>query len=198
MGRGALKFMLVGLPKSGSKSIHKALKSARIRSVHSNDICARAYRNWRRGRDLMAGFEHIEAICELVWFGQLKPVDYVLQFDRRYLLDLRAQYEVGFLLNTREPASLLSSITRWRPTTRSDWIGADLPFLRAGKGRRDQDFIDGINRHYDMIRETFRDDPLFRECDIADPAMPDVLAEMVGSRPSWWGKANVNHRNPAP
>jgi len=197
MGRGALKFMLVGLPKSGSKSIHKALKSAQIRSVHSNGMSEPVWRNWKRKRDLMAGFEHIEAICELVWFGSLKPVDITLQFERRFLLDLREQYEVGFLLNTREPASLLSSITRWRPTTRSDWIQSHLPFLPAGVGARDQDFIDGIKRHYDMIRETFSDDPLFRECDITDPAMPDVLAEMVGSAPRWWGKANVNHRNPA-
>lgn len=197
MGRGKLKFMLVGLPKSGSCSIYRALKSAGLESRHDANMCAPIYRNWKRGRDLMNGFEHIEAITELVRFGQW-CTSFVLQFDTRFLLELRSRYEVSFLLNTRDRASLVSSITRWRPKTRQHWIQADLPFLPAGVGADDQDFMDGIERHYDTIRKLFADDPLFRECDIADPAMPDVLASMIGRDLPWWGKVNVNHRNPEP
>lgn len=197
MGAGRLKFMLVGLPKSGSCSIYRALKWAGLVSRHDANMCAPIYRNWKRRRDIMRGQEQIEAITELVRFGNWRT-PFLLQFDRRFLLDLRSQYDVGFLLNTRERASLVSSISRWRPHTRQHWISADLPFLPAGVGESDQDFIDGIDRHYDMLRETFADDPLFRECDIADPAMPKVIGSMIGRKLPWWGRVNVNHRNPAP
>lgn len=191
---GRLKFLLIGTPKSGSKTIHRALKCAGLRSIHLSGMAIQVQTDWLNGRDPMHSYRDIEAVTELVKFGGRACAP--LQFDVSFLLELRERYDVGLLLNTRNIDDLVSSITRWRPGARKAWTDAELPFLPRGVGDKDRDLALGIEAHYQTMRATFGDDPLFRECDIASPDMPRVIEEMIGRPLPWWGVANRNTRNP--
>ena len=194
-----LKVINLGLPKSGTTTLAKALRRAgftvadwRLRSgpAAGEFVGQLIYAGYFRSGDplaLLPGYDALTQIDVLRDGLNLWP-----QTDWGVISAIRAAHpSARFLASWRDPARLADSMDRWSDLGRRRVPEADIPGLPAGYGASSEQKIRWIRAHYRMCRHMFRDADDYREFDIADPDAPARIAGCLGVDLPWWGRANA-------
>ncbi len=205
MSQPRLRIVNLGLPKSGTTTLARALKLSglkvadyriRIRQTDNVDL-HRAfvgdlmYRGYYGAGDPLAGMEEFDVFTELSCLREkltLWP-----QTDLALLRALRAAHPgVRFLASRRDAKALSGSMARWSNLGTDRLPRHAIPGLPRGYGGTDDQRIRWIDGHYDTLRLFFDGADDFLEYDVADPAAPALISAHIGRDLKWWGKANAN------
>ena len=207
MTQTGLKVINLGLPKSGTTTLGKALSEAGLRVADwrirrgqpDNPAITRAF----VGKLMYDGyFQSGDPLALMPEFDAFSEIDIVRaglclwpQTDWGLISAIRRHHpQARFILTHRDPAALADSMTRWSNLGRSRLPQNAIPGLPQGYGSTDAEKIRWIEGHYAFCRQVFRDAPDFLEYDILDPAAPEKIAGFLGLDLPWWGKANENTR----
>lgn len=193
----------LGLPKSGTTTLAKALRRSglrvadhRIRGRQSTELKGQAvaellYRGYFHTGDPAALMPDIEAISEMSWLQgdrSLWPqTDFALIEAFR-----RSHPGVLFLASRRDAGALSRSMLAWSNMGSERLPGAAVPGLPPGFGETSAERERWIDGHYSALERYFRGDADFLEFDIADPGAPNLIAGFLGRELPWWGKMNAN------
>jgi len=201
-----MNYVLIGFPKSATKTIDRAFRSIGYNGFHQNWRDGQGHRKnvavWMyRGYDERDNpFEYFKPVgpyaiteCDMTHFGNNIVLWPQLDYD---LLEigLERNIDVSYILNYREPYSLLDSFTRWKDGDFRDRITrANLPGLPSGVGSNDDDLIMWFINHFETCRERFDKYPhRFIEVNIESDDCREQLEQFVGTEFQWWGRENVN------
>lgn len=188
-----LKVFLVGLPKSGTSTIHKSLVASGFKPGHwevkGEYIGPKIYENFAAGLDPVHGLTGLDAITQPDYINMKST--YWPQMDPALLLSIEKHHpDCLFLLNVRNVQKVISSITRW-PTMRDRLNESGAPGLLPGMAADDAFMEQWIVNHYEFCRRFFAGKK-FLEVNIEDPEAPQKIGAALGVEMKWWGQANVN------
>ncbi|QBF31403.1 sulfotransferase family protein [Thalassococcus sp. S3] len=201
----SLRVVNLGLPKSGTTTLARALKLAglkvadhRIRvrqtqnkTLHRQYVGDLLYRGYFETGDPAAYLEEFPAISEMSVLrdGQsLWP-----QTDAALIAAIRAHHPgVKFLASRRDPFEMSQSILGWSDLGTERLPAANVPGLPVGYGETSKERETWITGHYAHLAMLFRDDPDFLEFDVADKSARNHIADFLGLKLPWWGRINVN------
>lgn len=191
-----MKLFNLGLPKSGTTSVQKALATAGVRSAHwymrdsKRFVGSSMYRNHFMGHDPLADLAQYDAVTQADLVTNRRS--FWPQMDLAILRAVRVHHpECVFLMLTRDPAKILNSISNWYDL-RMRLIRLGAPGLPPRAAQSDGAIIAWIEGHYRNMRACFRDDPRFAEIDIEDADIQQRLSEIVGKELNWWGQINTS------
>lgn len=204
-GASRLRVINLGLPKSGTTTLARALRIAglatadyRIRRRQVGDaarqgvfVGALLYRGFFETGDplaLMPEFDAFSEISALREGQSLWP-----QCDYALIAAIRAHHPgARFLLSMRDARELSNSMLRWSNLGTERLPKQDIPGLPAGFGATTAERMTWIEGHHAHVRAIFSGDPALLAYDLADPEAPAKIASHIGRDLPWWGKANVN------
>ena len=196
-----MKVFVVGFPKSGTTTLTAALESSGMKAAHWADadgkfIGETIYENVLGGRDPFEGLRDYDAITQADVCIPAQRINFWPNLDFAVLAKIReAHPDCLFLLNTRNPAKICSSIDRW-PSLRDRIVRASIPGLPARMGITDGQIIAWIENHFAACRRFFGADDNFLELDIEDEAAPDKLGKALGITIGEWGIIEPNAPTP--
>ena len=200
-----LKAINLGLPKSGTTTLARALKRSgwkvadhRIRPRQTEDVALHGafvgdllYRGYFRSGDpamRLTDFDALSEMSVLNRHGVAWP-----QTDLALIRALRTHHPDLRLLATRRDAFEMSqSMLAWADLGSGRLPEADIPGLPAGYGHTSKERVQWIDGHYETLRAVFAGDPHYLELDVAAPDARDRLATFLGRDLPWWGVANAN------
>ena len=198
-----LRVVNLGLPKSGTTTLGKALRRAglnvadwKIRDGQSENDALKdelvgkcLYEGYFATGDPLAAMNEFDAFSEISAIGG--GANYWPQFDYGLLAAI-AEHHSGtrFLLSWREPSDIVESILAWRNLGTGRLPKHDVPGLPAGYGESPDQLTRWVAGHYAYLRAAFagRDD--FLEYRIDDPDAPARIGAFIGRDLPWWGRAN--------
>ena len=195
----------LGLPKSGTTTLAKALRMAglrvadhRIRGRNSDDPALKGlyvaevlYRGYFETGDPGALIPDVTAISEMSMLRAQKSQ--WPQTDLALIRAIRAHHPgVKFLASRRESFAMSQSMLAWSNLGTDRLPTGAVPGLPAGFGETSKERERWIDGHYGNLREWFAGDPDFLEFDIADPEAPNRISAFLGVDLPWWGTANAN------
>ncbi|MGR3803525.1 sulfotransferase family protein [Marinibacterium profundimaris] len=201
----SLKVINLGLPKSGTTTLARALRRAgmrvadhRVRKKQTDDetlqgasVAVLLYEGYFAGGDPAARLGDFDALTELSMLGagrSLWP-----QMDFALIDRLRAHHPgVKFLGSRRDAFEMSQSMLAWSDLGVARLPNAAVPGLPKGYGETGKERMQWIEGHYAALAHWFRDDPYYLEYDVADPQAPVKIGAHIGRNLPWWGKANVN------
>lgn len=198
--------LVVGFPKSGTTTLHKAFSKSGLKSGHWDidgaPIGRLIYDGFYRHGDPFHHLDGFDAITQMDYCQKEKTPDGEQTFvnvwpnlDIALLLAIRRSYpDCKFILNYRRPAETASSIARWH-NLQKRITRHDCPNLPKGFGSQ-ADLTKWIDTHHQTLRSVFRNDPNFLEYDIAAPDARAQVENFIGQKLAWWGVANANRTNP--
>ncbi len=200
-----LKVVNLGLPKTGTTTLGRALRIAGYKAAdhiiapHRTDdptiagkfVAELLYRGRFESGDpgaLLGEFTALAEISLLLEGRNLWPqMDYgLIQAIRLYHPDVK------FLASSRDPFALSQSMLGWSNLGVSRLPAANVPGLPNGYGSTTKERTAWIESHYAFLRNIFQGSSQFLEFDIEDPAAPDQIAEFLGCPLPWWGHLNRN------
>ncbi len=187
-----MKLFVVGFPKSGTTTLTAALEASGMKPVHWADsdgkfVGQTIYENVLGGRDPFDGLGAYDCVTQADVCVPVQRVNYWPNLDFAILSVIRAAHpECLFLLNTRDPKKICSSIDRW-PSLRERIVRASIPGLPARMGEKDEEIIAWIENHFAACRRFFTSDPKFLELDIEDEKAPLILGKALGITIADWG-----------
>ncbi len=181
--------MGVGLPKTGTTTLFRALRSAGLNAQHQHKnhvgFGPMMVASDSLGLDPFQDFPGIDAVTQLDFVNP--QVNVWAQLDYGLLERVRERYpDLLFILQKRNIADTIASIDAWQ-NFRDLITRYRVPGLPAGVGADDRDLERWIEAHYAEIRSRFGAGR-FVEFDIADPAAPDILSAALGIPLTWWGR----------
>lgn len=201
--QGNLKVINLGLPKSGTTTLGKALTEAGLRVA-----------DWRvrRGDENATALGFVGNLMYHGYFNSGDPLIMMPNFDGfpelnivRNGLNLWPQTDWGllsairkhhpgtkFTLSYRDSAKLSDSMMRWSNLGRTRLPENAIPGLPVGYGKSDEQRITWIEGHYNFCRQVFANTDYFLEYDTEDEDAPNELSEFLGIEIPWWGVANEN------
>ncbi len=195
----------LGLPKSGTTTLAKALRMAglrvadhRIRGRNSDDPALKGlyvaevlYRGYFETGDPGALIPDVTAISEMSMLRAQKSQ--WPQTDLALIRAIRAHHPgVKFLASRRDSFALSQSMLAWSNLGTNRLPAAAIPGMPAGYGattRERQQWIDG---HYETLATYFRGDADFLEYNIEDTEAPLQISRHLGRELPWWGRKNAN------
>lgn len=201
----SLKVVNLGLPKTGTTTLARALRLAgyktadhRIRVKQTqNEALQRQYVAdlLYKGRfetgdpgSLFGPFEALAEISLLRKGRSLWP-----QMDFGLIAALRAHHPgIRFLASWRDPFALSQSILAWSDLGLARLPGSSVPGLPRGYGETTRERIAWIEGHYAFLDKIFEGSDALLTFDIADPDAPDRIAAHLGRALPWWGRLNRN------
>ena len=200
-----LKVVNLGLPKTGTTTLAKALRLAgfnvadqklRGRNAGASDlkgafVADLLYRGYFETGDPATFLGASTAISEM----SLHQIDRSLwpQMDFALLLALRAYHPgIKFLASRRDAFNLSQSMLAWSNLGLTRLPSATVPGLPAGYGQTTKERIQWIEGHYVALGQFFRNDPDFLEYDVAAPDTPARIGAFLGCDLPWWGQLNAN------
>jgi hypothetical protein len=200
-----LRVINLGLPKTGTTSLARALRLAglkvadrKLRGRNSPDPALKGqfvadllYRGYFRTGDPGLLFRDCDAISEMSLLRQ--DVSIWPQMDFALLMALKAHHpHVKFLASWRDPFELSQSMLAWSDLGGSRLPQAAVPGLPRGYGQTSKERIQWIEGHYAALTRFFRDDPDFLVYDVADPAARSRISGFLDLCLPWWGRLNAN------
>ncbi|MGR3758848.1 sulfotransferase [Roseobacteraceae bacterium NS-SX3] len=203
----SLKVVNLGLPKSGTTTLGKALSLAgytvadhRLRS-REEDIQGkrRIFVGWLLYRGL---YEHGDPMALMREYDAVSEISFIHgkysvwpQFDFALLKAIRDLYPgVKFIATRRDAESHSKSIMAWNNLGSTRLPASTVPGLPIGFGKTPEEQMIWIDGHYEALKHWFRDDPDYLEIDVADPEAQARVSAHLGCDLPWWGKANVNRK----
>ena len=205
----SLRLVNLGLPKSGTTTLSEALRKTgwrvadhKLRRSDTDDpLLAGSF----TGRQIYEGyFETGNPLARLGGFDALAEISVLHatnclwpQCDYAVLRAMRAENPQLRLVATWRPASEISdSMRRWNNLGTDRLPAGAIPGLPKGFGSAEAQRLRWIEGHYAMLRDLFGDDPRFLELPMAAADARDRLSAFIGEPVAWWGRANVNEKNP--
>ncbi|KMK67331.1 hypothetical protein [Puniceibacterium sp. IMCC21224] len=200
----------LGLPKSGTTTLARALEQAGLRvadhkirrgrnpdlAIAGSYVARQLYDGYFRSGDpleRLGGFDALTEVSVLTRDLCLWP-----QCDFGLITALRERHpDLRFVASWRAPRSLSGSMLRWSNLGTDRLPQGQVPGLPRGFGETTLERVQWIEAHYAFLRMMFRDDPRFLEYDVADPEAPEKIGAHLGLTLPWWGKANENTGMPA-
>lgn len=199
-----LKVINLGLPKTGTTTLTRALRRAGLRTV-----------DWRirkrQTRDPELSRKHLGTILYRDYFDTGDPLHRLAEFDAFNelshaglkhsvwpqtdwaLLDAIQTHHPGvkFTLNMRDPAETADSIMRWTNLGTLRLPNTNVPGLPTGFGVSEAELARWVEGHYRFCERLFAGASNFLAFDIADEAAPEKIGAFLGLDLPWWGVANA-------
>ncbi|MQQ07460.1 sulfotransferase family protein [Epibacterium sp. SM1979] len=202
-----LKVVNLGLPKSGTTTLARALTQAgytvadhRLRDKEEDKpgkrrifVANLLYRGLYEHDDPMALLPGYDAISEMSFIHGKNSV--WPQCDFMMLQALKQRYPaLKFIATRRDAQSHSRSIMAWNNLGTNRLPNNAVPGLPVGYGKTEAQQIRWIDAHYTALAHWFRDDPDYLELDVADDTAAVRVSAFLGHDLPWWGKANVNKK----
>lgn len=200
-----LKAINLGLPKSGTTTLARAMKLAgwkvadhRIRArqtenvdIHGAFVADLLYRGYYGSGDPASLIPEFDAISETSLLGAKRSV--WPQTDLALVRALRAHYPELRLLATRRNAFEMSqSMLAWSDLGHKRLPASAVPGLPPDFGVTSKERIQWIDGHYETLRQVFQGDPMFLEVDVAAHDAKSRVGAFLNLDLQWWGQANAN------
>ena len=193
----------LGLPKSGTTTLAKALRLAGLRVAdhrmrgrndpgHKGQFVARLlYRGYYETGDPGAFLGEIDAISEMSTMSgghSLWP-----QTDFALIRAIRAHHPgVVFLASRRDPFEMAQSMLAWSNLGTDRLPAGPVPGLPPGYGVTSKEREQWIAGHYANLDQWFAGAKDYLAYDIADSDAPERISAMLGRKLPWWGRMNAN------
>ena len=205
-----LRVVNLGLPKSGTTTLARALRRAglhmadnRIKPVQTENAALRRkfvgellYDGYFLRGDPLDGLDEFDGFAELSALRGERSI--WPQFDFGLLSAIRAHHPgVRFLASWRPPEVMSDSMLRWFNLGTERIPEADIPGLPKGYGVTTRERVTWITGHYAALDRFFADSNDYLRYDVAAPEAPAQIGAFIGRDLPWWGKTNVNAANPA-
>ena len=205
-----LRLVNLGLPKTGTTTLARALKIAgfrvadhRIRPRQTDTaalqdafVAELLYKGYFHSGDPAELFEDFNALTELSCLRQGKSL--WPQMDFALIDAIRAHHpDVRFVASSRDSWDVSQSMLAWSDLGTDRLIDADIPGLPAGYGETTAERVKWIDGHYAALRRYFANDPAYLEYNVADEGAQTAVAAHLGVDLPWWGQANANTENKA-
>lgn len=199
----SLRVVNLGLPKTGTTTLGRALKLAglkvadhRIRpkqtsrtALHNAFVADLLYQGYYETGDPMARFDEFEAIAEMSCLRDGRSI--WPQMDFGLIDSLRRNHPGVKFVATRRPSwDVSQSMLAWSDLGVARLPDSHVPGLPPGYGATSKEREVWIDAHYAHLATVFRNDPAFLELDVAAPDAKAKLAAHIGVKIDWWGKAN--------
>lgn len=206
----SLKVVNLGLPKTGTTSLARALKIAgfrvadhRIRPRQTENptlkdafVADLLYKGYFQSGDPAELFEDFNALTELSCLRKGKSL--WPQMDFALIDAIRTHHpDVRFLASRRDSWDVSQSMLAWSDLGTDRLPASDIPGLPEGYGETSRERIQWIDGHYAHLSAIFAGDPAYLEYDVTDAGAHDAVANHLGSDLPWWGQANANSENKA-
>jgi hypothetical protein len=200
-----LRVVNLGLPKTGTTSLARALKMAGFR-VADHRIRPRQtevgmlkdafvadilYQGYFQSGDPAEFFADFTALTELSCLRKGKSLwpqmDYaIIDAIRRNNPDVR------FLASRRDSWDVSQSMLAWSDLGTDRLHAADIPGLPEGYGETSRERVQWIDAHYAHLNAIFAGDPAYLEYDVTEPGSHAAVAAHLEVDLPWWGQANAN------
>ena len=203
-----LKVVNLGLPKTGTTTLARALRRAglhvadhRVRPHQTDDedvkyafVADLIYRGLYGEGDPGAYFKRFDAISEMSLLRQGRSVWPQMDFA---VIDGLRQHHPGiqFLASSRDPFEISQSMLAWSDFGVSRLPSSVIPGLPEGYGETSKERIQWIEGHYAHLDAIFAGSDDYLRFDIADPGAQEQISTFLDIPLPWWGKANVNPMN---
>ncbi len=201
-----IRLVNLGLPKTGTTTLHHALNEAgwraadhKVRRVHARApglggtyIARQLYNGYFENGD---PFHHLDGLYDaLTEISALSPSAALWpQCDYTMIKAMRLSRPDMLFIATWRPATEISdSMRRWGNLGTDRLPAGPIPGLPASYGARDDERVRWIEGHYAMLRDLFGDDPRYMELPVGAADAHDRLERHVGISLPWWGKLNEN------
>ncbi|KIC48548.1 hypothetical protein [Tateyamaria sp. ANG-S1] len=203
-----LKVVNLGLPKTGTTTLARALRRTGMRvadhrirprqtentELHDAFVADLLYRGYFETGDPGFYFDGFDGISEMSLLREGRSL--WPQMDFGLIMAIRAHHPgVKFLASSRDPFNLSQSMLAWSDLGTARLPAGNIPGLPEGFGETSVERMQWIEAHYAHLRAIFRDDEDFLEYDIADPDAKDLIGGFLETPIHWWGKTNVNKLN---
>ena len=198
-----LRVVNLGLPKSGTTTLARALKIAglktadyRIRRHQTDDAALQGafvgklmYDGYFHSGDPLSLMDDFDAFTEINVLRE--GLNLWPQTDWGLLDAIRKHHPgVKFLLSGRDPKAISDSMLRWSNLGLERLPQNAIPGLPLGFGETGHERVQWIESHYAHIRKLFDGADDFLEYDVGDKAAPDKIGAFLGRELKWWGRAN--------
>lgn len=202
----SLKVINLGLPKTGTTTLARALRLAgykvadhRIRrkqtddpSLHRAFVADLLYKGRFETGDpasCMGPFDALTEISLLRGGRSLWP-----QMDYGLIAALRAHHpHLKFLATWRDPFKLSQSILAWSDLGLARLPKNPVPGLPEGYGETTKERTLWIEGHYAFLDAIFAGSDALLTIDIEDPEAPEKIGAHIGRDLPWWGHKNRNY-----
>lgn len=201
-----LRVINLGLPKSGTTTLGRALKMAglktadyRIRAHQVKDDDERnaafvgdlMYRGYFHTGDPLAHLEDFDGFAEISTLRggrSLWP-----QMDFGLIRAIRKNHPgTRFLASRRDAFDISQSMLAWSDMGLDRLPQGTIPGLPEGYGETTKERVQWITSHYENLTQLFENDACFMEFDISDPSAAKKISAHIGIPLPWWGKVNSN------
>lgn len=200
-----LRVVNLGLPKTGTTTLARALKMAGLRvadhrirprqtddaALHNRFVADLVYRGYFETGDPGARLPGFDAITELSLLREGRSMWPQMDFA---LIDAIRRHHPGVKLlgSRRDSWEVSQSMLAWSDLGVARLPASDIPGLPAGFGETSKERMAWIDGHYAHLARIFAGDPDYLEYDVSDPGARDAIAAHTGIDLSWWGRANTN------
>lgn len=200
-----MEVFLLGFPKSGTSTFHRALNLSGFNSVHWQT------RNNKRSDEFVGKliyesyFSGEDPLKKVINFGYdcvtqsdvcipNKKINFWPILDYGLLLCIAKYHpECKFIYNYRVPKKIINSINNWGDLRKRITL-SDISGLPTGYGNKDSDLLLWINNHYLCCRKLFKNYNNFLVIDIESEDAQLQLSDFLNVKIKWWGIANKNNR----
>ena len=206
----SLKIVNLGLPKTGTTTLSRALKIAgyrvadhRIRPRQTDTpalkdafVADLLYKGYFQTGDPAEMFEDFTALTELSCLRKGKSLWPQMDFG---LIDAIRKHhpDVRFLASRRDSWDVSQSMLAWSDLGTDRLPASDIPGLPEGYGGTSHERMQWIDGHYAHLQSIFAGDVSFLEYNVADARAHLAIEAHIGAPLPWWGQANANPNAPS-
>jgi len=202
----SLRVINLGLPKTGTTTLGRALKASglrtadhRIRRHQSDDpdvrnafVAELLYKGYFETGDPAAHLVGFDAISEMSCLRDGRSL--WPQMDAGMIDALRQHHPKARFVATHRPTwDVSQSMLAWSDLGSDRLPSGDVPGLPKGYGETSKERERWIDAHYAHLALLFAGDEAYLELDITAPDAKDQLSAHLNLEITWWGRANSKH-----
>lgn len=184
--------LCLGVPKSGTSTIHRAFTEAGYQSVHGRrpnepHAASMMWRAFCEGKNPLSYVSReIEVVADPFLTNDVTLWPTLSPLFLEKLIEHNP--DTWLILNTRILKHWLLSVKAWKQL-QERLTDADLPFLPSGTGA-DRELTDWIEAYYERVRSLCDDRDRYIELAIEEDNR-ELLSGIFGREFPWWGVENA-------